>query len=62
MKYYKYQDEWAEIEGAITYVETENGGELRRITYNGTKYLASNVIQPEGDMYLADTRMRVYAQ
>src|SRR5215813_7762717 len=55
MKYYKYRDEWSGIENATTYVEEEDGGEVRRITYNGETYLASNVIGPDGHLNIADT-------
>src|SRR5438128_2200726 len=55
MKYFKYRDEESGIENATTYVEEENGGEVRRITYNGITYLASNMIGPDGHLNIADT-------
>jgi hypothetical protein len=54
MKYFKYRDEWSGIENSTTYVEEEEGGEVRRITYNGDTYLASNVIGPDGHLNIAD--------
>ena len=54
MKYYKYDNEETGIEGAITYIETEDGVHIRQITSNGIEVLASNVMQPGGQMWLAE--------
>jgi|SRR5579859_178919 len=54
-KYYKYTAEWSDLVDATTYVETENRAEFRRISFDGRSYVASNVIQPNGQMDLAST-------
>ena len=55
MKYFKYRDDESGIENATTYVEEEDGGEIRRLTFNGTTYLASNMIGPDGHLNISDT-------
>jgi hypothetical protein len=56
MKYYKFRDDDDEVGmvDAITYVETETGVHIRQITTNGRLYLASNIVQSDGIMYLPD--------
>ena len=56
MKYYKYRDpdDVVGMDNPVTYIETEDGGAIRQITTNGTTFIASNVVQPDGGMYLAD--------
>jgi hypothetical protein len=54
MKYYKYDNEETGIDGAVTYIETEDGVHIRQITSNGIEVIASNVMQPNGQMDLAE--------
>jgi hypothetical protein len=43
MEYYKYHDEYSDIAPAMTYLEVEGEWALRQITFNGERYLTSNV-------------------
>lgn len=53
-RYYKYDDEYSEIAGGTTYVETEDGWALRQLTINGDRFLASNINDPVWGMNLAE--------
>jgi hypothetical protein len=54
MRYFKYDDEYSEIAGGMTYVETDDGWAIRQLTINGDQYLASNINDPKSGMNLAD--------
>jgi hypothetical protein len=54
LRYFKYDDEYSEIAGGTTYVETEDGWALRQLTINGDRYLASNINDPVWGMNLAE--------
>jgi predicted metal-dependent HD superfamily phosphohydrolase len=54
MRYFKYEDEYSEIAGGFTYVETEDGATLRQLTVNGDRYLASNIRDPQCGLCLGE--------
>jgi hypothetical protein len=54
MIYYKFQDEFSEIDGGVTYVETQESVAYRQITVNGEKYLMSNLNYPQWGMMLPE--------
>jgi len=54
MKYYKYADEYSELDGGTTYVETKSGYVIRQITVNGDRFHASNVSYPRWGLMLAE--------
>src|SRR5262245_59452882 len=54
MIYYKYQDEFSPIEGAVTYVETDEGLAYRQITVNSDKFVMSNINYPGWGLMLAE--------
>ncbi len=54
MRYFKYDDEYSQIGGGITYVEAEDGWTIRQVTLNGEQYLASNINDPTWGLSLAD--------
>lgn len=54
MKYYKYDDEYSEIDGGVTYIETREGYAWRQITVNDERYIASNLVYPSWGMMLAE--------
>lgn len=57
MCYFKYDDEYSEIAGGITYVETDDGWAMRQLTLNEDKYLTSNINDPNSGMNLADAQI-----
>lgn len=57
MKYYKYNDEESEIAGGTTYIEVDDGWEMRGITVNGDRYIASNLFYPQWGMVLGEGRV-----
>ena len=54
MRYFTYDDEYSEIAGGQTYVETDNGYTLRQVTVNPPHFLASNIDHPPGGMTLGE--------
>ena len=57
MRYFRYDDEYSEIAGGVTYVETDDGWAMRQLTLNGDKYLASNINDLNSGLNLADAQI-----
>jgi hypothetical protein len=57
MRYFKYDDEYSEIAGGSTYIETDDGWAMRQLTINGDKYLVSNINDPDSGMNLTDAQI-----
>lgn len=59
MKYYKYRDEYSEIQGGYVYRETKNGVVFRNITVNVDDYIASNVHNPySGQLEIPEGKLK----
>jgi hypothetical protein len=54
MRYCKYDDAYSELDGGVTYVETNDGWYVRQATLNGSQHLASNINDPRFGMRLAE--------
>lgn len=52
LKYYKHQDFADVFDGGITYIETDNGCEVRRVTVIKDRYYSSNVDLHLGEGYV----------
>jgi hypothetical protein len=56
MKYYKYVDEYSHIAPGMTYIETDDGWQIRQITCNEEECFASNRKCPPWGLILGESQ------